>query len=221
MPIESATYISSLNPANPAASDPVADSDNHIRLIKDVLKSTFPNVTGRVDSSHFVLNGGVPIGGIIMWSGDIPGIPTGWVLCAGGTFTRSDGGGSIVAPDLRDRFVIGAGGNLTVNTAGGSTTPTGTTDAAGSHSHPNSTTDVQGSHTHSLQATDDAHRMTVSGAAPLQAQKAAEGGHTHVVNPAGDHSHNLSITADGVHTHNVTITDGRPPYLALAYIMKI
>ena len=39
-----------------------------------------------------------PVGGIIMWSGAIADIPTGWVLCDGTNST----------PDLRNRFVIGA-----------------------------------------------------------------------------------------------------------------
>jgi hypothetical protein len=221
MPIESATYINSLNSANPASSDPVADSDNHIRLIKDVLKNTFPNVSGPVSLTQFGLNGGVPIGGVIMWSGALASLPTGWALCAGGTFTRSDGGGSIVAPDLRDRFVIGAGGLLDVSTTGGSKTPTGTTDAQGAHSHPSSITDVQGYHTHVASAPVDASRFQVSGAAPLQTQKAAEGSHTHAISTDGGHAHNVYLSADGVHVHNVTLTDGRPPYLALAYIMKI
>jgi microcystin-dependent protein len=40
--------------------------------------------------------GEVPSGGIIMWSGSIANIPSGWYLCNGSNGT----------PDLRDRFVI-------------------------------------------------------------------------------------------------------------------
>jgi hypothetical protein len=42
--------------------------------------------------------GGVPSGGIIMWSGTIATIPTGWVLCNGSNGT----------PDLRNRFIVAA-----------------------------------------------------------------------------------------------------------------
>ena len=42
--------------------------------------------------------GGVPSGGIIMWSGTIASIPTGWYLCNGSNST----------PDLRNRFIVGA-----------------------------------------------------------------------------------------------------------------
>lgn len=48
MPLESATYISELVPTNPAGSDAAATSDDHHRLIKDVLQNTFPNANGAI-----------------------------------------------------------------------------------------------------------------------------------------------------------------------------
>jgi microcystin-dependent protein len=39
----------------------------------------------------------LPVGGIMIWSGSIRGIPTGWVLCDGSNET----------PDLRGKFVVG------------------------------------------------------------------------------------------------------------------
>lgn len=47
----------------------------------------------------------VPKGGIIMWSGAVNNIPTGWRLCDG---TDVNG---VAVPDLRERFIVGAGGN--------------------------------------------------------------------------------------------------------------
>ena len=47
------------------------------------------------------VGGGVPSGGIILWSGTVSTIPSGWYLCDGNNST----------PDLRERFVVGAGGN--------------------------------------------------------------------------------------------------------------
>ena len=38
MALESGTYISQLNSANPTTSDDVAEGDDHLRLIKAVLK---------------------------------------------------------------------------------------------------------------------------------------------------------------------------------------
>lgn len=50
------TYISDLNPLNPAEGDQAKDGDNHIRITKGAIKTTFPNVTGAVTASHTELN---------------------------------------------------------------------------------------------------------------------------------------------------------------------
>ena len=44
------------------------------------------------------VNGGVPSGAILMWSGTIAAIPSGYFLCNGANST----------PDLRDKFIVGA-----------------------------------------------------------------------------------------------------------------
>lgn len=68
----------------------------------------------KTDSSYEelfpVMLGIIPIGGIIMWSGAQNAIPQYWQLCDG-----TNG-----APDLRDRFIVGAGNNYTVGATGGS-----------------------------------------------------------------------------------------------------
>ena len=77
------------------------------------------------------LQGGIPTGGIIMWSGSASAIPTGWALCDGGSGR----------PDLRGKFVIGASasGGYAVAATGG------TADATlVSHSH------TINNHTHSF-----------------------------------------------------------------------
>ena len=56
MPLETATFINGLNASNPAATDQIADADNHLRLIKSALLSTFPNVAGAVNATHTELN---------------------------------------------------------------------------------------------------------------------------------------------------------------------
>ena len=78
----------------------------------------------------------MPIGAIILWSGAQAAIPAGWALCNGSNGT----------PDLRNRFVVGAGNTYSVAATGGSTdaalvahthsaTLSGSTAGAGSHSH--------------------------------------------------------------------------------------
>jgi len=52
----------------------------------------------------------VVTGGIILWSGAIGAIPAGYVLCNGANGT----------PDLRNRFIVGAGSTYAVGANGGS-----------------------------------------------------------------------------------------------------
>lgn len=63
MGLESATYISGLNAANPVgAVDPKAQGDDHIRLIKSTLQASFPNIAGAMTVSHTALNALAAIG---------------------------------------------------------------------------------------------------------------------------------------------------------------
>lgn len=57
MPLESGTYINSLNSSNPAATDGLAFADDHFRLIKATILASFPNITGAMTATHTVLNG--------------------------------------------------------------------------------------------------------------------------------------------------------------------
>lgn len=51
MALETGTYISDLVATNPTASDPVAQGDDHLRLLKSTIKATFPNVNGAVSAT--------------------------------------------------------------------------------------------------------------------------------------------------------------------------
>ena len=64
-------------------------------------------------------------GMIILWYGDTTNIPGGWVLCNGSNST----------PDLRDRFIIGAGNNFTAGSTGGSNSVTLSEANLPSHRH--------------------------------------------------------------------------------------
>ena len=55
----SSTYIDGLVGTNPTSADPLSEGDNHLRLIKDVLKRTFPAITGAVTVSNNQINGGI------------------------------------------------------------------------------------------------------------------------------------------------------------------
>lgn len=79
--------------------------------------------------------GEIPAGAITLWSGAINAIPTGWALCNGANGT----------PDLRGRFVVGAGGSYAVGANGGAETVTLTTEQMPAHSHAHKKTESGGS----------------------------------------------------------------------------
>jgi microcystin-dependent protein len=223
-----------------------AGSGAAVTLVSDKLRGIVPA-------------GVVPSGGIIMWSGSVASIPSGWFLCDGTNST----------PDLRDRFVVGAGSSYAVGATGGADSVTlstsqipshshsfsATTGGSGSHSHTYSgtTSTVSNDHTHNFSGTtstigDHTHSIPdgagVDGAQALEAggvigtiQSGAAGAHSHTFGGttsgiSTNHTHTFSGTTSGIgdHTHSVSGTTGttgsgsshenRPPYYALAYIMK-
>jgi microcystin-dependent protein len=237
MALESATHIADLNAANPLSTDTVSQADDHLRLIKQVLKTTFPNLNAPVTATPAQLNNPVPVGVIVMWSGATNAVPGGWALCNGSNGT----------PDLRDRFVVGAGSTYAVGAIGGANTVTLTSGQMPSHTHTLSGTtgDQSASHTHAFSATTSsagAHTHTLSGYGkdgstfswPDLEGRGSFRTISDGVNSAGEHTHTVSGTTQSTssgHTHTfsgtTTVTGGgqahenRPPYYALAYIMKV
>ena len=132
---------------------------------------------------------GIPSGGIIMWSGaenligstNAGGTGTGWVLCDGQTYTVD--GVSVTPPDLRNRFVVGAGsgGNYNVGDTGGSDNVTLSSDEMPSHNHGSS----------SVSVSVNSSGLTVS----------SEPDHTHGTGT-------LAMDGQGAHNHNVRFYGG-------------
>lgn len=88
--------------------------------------STTGNISGgSISIPGFPANALVPAGVIVMWSGSIASIPSGWALCNGLNLT----------PDLRDRFIVGAGSSYNPTNSGGQNTITLTTNQLPAHSH--------------------------------------------------------------------------------------
>ena len=73
--------------------------------------------------------GTIPIGGIVAWSGSVADIPAGWALCDGQMAENRR------TPDLRNRFVVGAGGEYAVGATGGEKAHTLTLGEMPSHRH--------------------------------------------------------------------------------------
>ena len=151
MALESGTYINSLVATNPVSTDGLSQADDHMRLIKSTIKNTFPNFTGALTSSHTKIdNGALPVGCIVLWSGSVASIPTGWNLCDGSNGT----------PDLTGVFVRHAdadsGGSFAPGATGGSATDSITTSSDGAHTH---TALAGGDHDHG--GSSATHALTV------------------------------------------------------------
>lgn len=150
-----------------------------------------------------------PLGGIVMWSGTTQQIPAGWYLCDGGTY------GGLKTPDLRNKFIVGSIGNGTGSAAVPSTGP-GFDATTGAIARNYTTHDIGG---------ETAHKLTL----------AEMPSHTHPYNPGINNvnndplklqGNNLTAPRYGSDPRNTETAGGnlhhenRPPYYALAYIMK-
>jgi microcystin-dependent protein len=139
-------------------------------------------------------------GMIMMWSGSIATVPSGWYVCDGNNST----------PDLRNKFVIGSGTGATyaVGATGGSA------DAVVvSHTHTATSSVSDPTHNHPTQGFTG--NLSGSNNAPVY-----NGGYNQgtVANNAASTgiSVSTSVASAGVSGTNANL----PPYYALCYIMK-
>lgn len=137
------------------------------------------------------MNKAMPQGGIILWSGSIANIPAGWYLCDGNNGT----------PDLRDRFVVGAGNTYGVGGTGGQDS-------------------INLQHRH---YDDHGHHMSFWSGNVNNDSSKSQGNYR-----VADNDHEHMVEGDtwgknsGAYTDYQlsTTQDIRPPHYALAYIMK-
>ena len=147
-------------------------------------------------SDGLIGNGTFPLGGIIMWSGAISAIPTGWSLCDGSNGT----------PDLRNKFVLGATNDGSDSTYPGiSVSQTGGTADAVVVQHNHSITDPGHTHSQTGGGTDDDGGPNVPG-----------GNSTNTISNISTQTTGISINNEGVSGTNQNL----PPFLALAYIQR-
>lgn len=194
----------------------------------------YANPSNSLDAAtkQYVDNIALPAGIIVMWSGSAANVPSGWRLC--------DGGGG--TPDLRDRFIVGAGYSYSPGNTGGSTSHNhgiGVGDTAlsiaqiPSHnhgvndpSHAHGVYDPGHAHSYSGLFTNDVHP---TGKGSFEARGTVTGNTTGAsgtgIGIYGAYT-GISIQHTGsgqAHGHSAWSDwrDHRPPYYALCFIMKL
>ena len=147
-------------------------------------------------------------GMILLWSGSTGSIPSGFVLCNGSNST----------PDLRDRFVVGAGNSYAVGNTGGNNTATDTVNISGSDTVNVS---VSGSGT-------TGNEFGNFGSTNLYGYNGTGVQYRNMTNfywGTTTHAHGFNFSGSGSDTVNISgsdtvSVDTRSPYYALCYIMK-
>jgi len=231
MAIEAAATIEDLDTSLPDGDDDLTELNEHLQLIKDVLKKQFPGVTTNGFNTpilttetelNFLVNTTsnlqaqldiltpkvVPIGGMMLYEGLLSAIPSSWQLADGTNGTIN----------MNDLFPLGTNTEAEVGNLGGSAsqvvvshshtmnhTHTGSVSTDGAHTHifDNSTfqSSASGDYLVALQGTPNQNFLTQSG-----------GSHNHaaVVNLA-----NVTVVTTGNNG------DNNPTYIKLSYIQRM
>jgi len=156
-----------------------------------VTLGTYDNLYGIIGVANTSTGTTIPTGMISLWYGSIGSVPLGWYLCDGTNGT----------PDLRDKFIVGAGSTYSVAATGGST------DA------------IVVSHTHTATVTDPGHLHSINAVASNGQYPAVGGsGAVSTVSSTGTATTGITVanSTAGVSGTNANL----PPYYALAYVMK-
>ena len=198
--------------ANPIVLDASGRSATQVWLTygyfyKFVLKNAAGESIGTYDNIYGIVGvqtavgTTIPTGMISLWYGSIGSVPAGWYLCDGSNGT----------PDLRDRFIVGAGSTYSVNATGGSADAS---VVAHTHTATSASTVTDPGHLHNWGA-------VASGDIGNNSRSYREG--------AADGTQNTSTATTGITVATSTTVASAgvagtnlnlPPYYALAYVMK-
>ena len=178
--------------------EPNNSAVNTFTIDKLTAASTSSDKSTNLANTQFV-HQVLPYGSIIMWYGAANAIPLGWTLCNGSNNT----------PDLRDRFIVGAGSTYAVAATGG------TANA------------VVVTHTHNVIEPDNSpaapghnHQITSYGGTADTLGKLAGIGDGNGAFPTGFTEFGVTgITIES--TGESGTGKNLPPYFALCFIMKI
>ena len=185
-----------------------ASGNENIRVDTDL---TYNPVTNTLNVPNISGNGsglsGIEAfvtGMIILWYGNTGNIPTGFVLCDGSNST----------PDLRDRFVVGAGSGYSPGNTGGNSSVTLSESQLPSHNHSASSSVNDPGHHHEY---IDQYVVINNGYRPWPASN----------NDCAQRNIDTTNATTGItvsttigNTGSGSAIENRPPYYALCYIMK-
>lgn len=195
------TLVGSVTSAEISKLDGLTSTTQELNILSGVTASSaelnyVDGVTSNIQTQIDAISA-VPTGVIVIWSGAANAIPAGYTLCDG----------TLSTPDLRDRFIVGAGSTYTVGASGGSA------DAiVVDHNHTGST-NTAGSHDHTYTETNSVSNFIGEGGS---GSFRVTGTSSSSTSTAGDHSHTLSVDNSGSSGTNANL----PPYYSLCYIMK-
>lgn len=179
------------------SSGQVIEEDVTIEMTTPVVQEGTPLNKALFDSINEDFETNIPRGLICMWSGS--NVPQGWHLCDGQEGT----------PDLRNRFIVGAGSNYNVGNTGGTDAVSLKVEELASHRHVTAFTEYSGGSGNTSQNMQNANYITAVGS----------GGSVYMYGQkvAGDNDGTVITTNTGSGTPH----ENRPPYYALAFIMKL
>lgn len=166
------------------------------------VNSNFSFLKNKIDESAGEAK--APVGLISIWSGNFSSVPLGWSVCDGSNGT----------PNLRDRFIIGAGDSYSLNSTGGVNAVALTVENLPSHSHGLGTLNAgsSGAHNHTYRRYSILRdRSSHSSSGVWRRTRGAS------TSSSGAHSHGSSGST--ALTGNGEAHENRPPYYALFFIM--
>jgi hypothetical protein len=163
-----------------------------------VTLGTYDNLYGIIGVAGTSTGTTIPTGMISLWYGSIGSVPVGWYLCDGTNGT----------PDLRDRFVVGAGSTYSVGATGGSADAIVVT-----HTHTANTVISDPGHFHQARFSAGPGGGSQFPIASVSDTGTGQGPTTTITTGITAATTNVSAGVSGTNAN-------LPPYYALAYVMK-
>lgn len=203
-------YNGTIANANPIVLDSAGRTPDEVWMIegysyKFIIKDSSDVTIQTLDNLYPILQNAptsapaIPTGCILMWSGSIGSIPSGYYLCDGTNST----------PDLRDRFIVAAGSTYSVAQSGGSADAIVVT-----HTHTATSTSV---------VTDPGHihySLGWGGGSSAGIGSIDSDNTVNVATSSATTGITVATTTTNANAGSSGTNANLPPYYALAFIMK-